>query len=253
MFAGEEDRRRAIAGARSRLLGSNRDGARFLQSGLLGGAAVALVMAAPVPVAEWASQGPTAAPVAHRAAAEESWLQRQIRRFSGYPHLDRAYRLMKEGKAQEATDELASYLRRDPYDVAARQTYLILLYQQGRYAETACEATSLLKDESQNASVLVYRALAEQRLGQTGEALIDFRDAAANVSAPRAERVFAANSEIELLIRKGNFAEAQKALEGIAREADDFAFYYRKGIVADALGHNVDEPRDLQTAINKAQ
>src|SRR6266478_5370553 len=218
MLAGEEDRRRAIGGARSRLSGSNRDGARFLQSGLLGGAAVVLVMAAPAPGAEVSVPCPIAAPVARRATAEESWLQRQIRRFSGYPHLDRAYRLMKEGKAQEATDELASYLRRDPHDVAARQTYLVLLYEQGRYAETACEATSLLKNESQNASVLVYRALAEQRLGQTGEALMDFRDAAANVSAPRAERVVAANSEIELLIRKGNFAEAQKALEGIARE-----------------------------------
>jgi len=159
---------------------------------------------------------------------------------------------MKQGKAQDATDELASYLRRDPYDVAARQTYLILLYEQRRYAETACEATSLLKDESQNASVLVYRALAEQRLGQTSRALMDFRDAAANVSAPRAERVFAANSEIDLLIRNGNFAEAQKAVEGIAREADDFAFYYRKGIVADALGHDVDAQSAYQAAINKA-
>src|SRR5437879_3411431 len=253
MFAGEEDRRRAIAGARSRLLGSNRDGARFLQSGLLGGAAVALVMAAPVPAAEVSEPCPTAAPVARRAAAEDSWLQRQVRRFSGYPHLDRAYRLMKEGKAQEATGELASYLRRDPYDVAARQTYLILLYQQGRYAEAACEATSLLKDESSwSGSTLVYRALAEQSLGQTARALRDFRDAAANVSAPRAERVFAANSEIELLIRDGNFAEAQKAVEGIAREAADFGFYYRKGIVADALGHNVDAQSAYQAAINKA-
>jgi len=177
---------------------------------------------------------------------------RHILRFRGYPHLDRAYRLMKQGKVQDATDELASYLRRDPYDVAARQTYLILLYEQGRYAETACEATSLLKDESQNASVLVYRALAEQRLGQTAQALMDFRDAAANVSAPRAERVFAANSEIDLLIHTGNFAEAQKAVEGIAREADDFAFYYRKGMVADALGHDVDAQSAYQAAINKA-
>jgi len=210
-------------------------------------------MAAPVPGEEVSAQCPTAAPVAHSAAAEESWLQRQIRRFSGYPHLDRAYRLMKEGKAREATDELASYLRRDPYDVAARQTYLILLYQQGRYAETACEATSLLKDESSwSESALVYRALAEQSLGQTARALMDFRDAAVNVSAPRAERVFAANSEIELLIRNGNFAEAQKALQGIAREADDFAFYYRKGIVADALGHDVDAQSAYQSAVNKA-
>src|SRR2546426_3617153 len=173
MLPGKEDRVPAIAGARSRLLGSNRDGARFL----LGGAAVALVMAAPVPGAEVSAPCPTAAPVARSAAAEESWLHQQIRRFSGYPHLDRAYRLMKEGKAQEATDELASYLRRDPYDAAARQTYLTLLYEQGRYVETACAATSLLKDESQNASVLVYRALAEQRLGQTARALMDFRDA----------------------------------------------------------------------------
>jgi len=69
---------------------------------------------------------------------------------------------------------------------------------------------------------------------------MDFRDAAANVSAPRAERVFAANSEIELLIRDGQLRGGAKGAAGIAREADDFAFYYRKGIVADALGHNVD-------------
>jgi len=209
-------------------------------------------MGAPASAKEVPEPCPTAAPAAGRAAGQESWLQRQILRFRGYPHLDRAYRLMKQGKAQDATDELASYLRRDPYDVAARQTYLILLYEQGRYAETACEATSLLKDESQNASVLVYRALAEQRLGQTARALMDFRDAAANVSAPRAQRVFAANSEIDLLIRNGNFAEAQKAVQGIAREADDFAFYYRKGIVADALGHDVDAQSAYQAAINKA-
>src|SRR5256885_8662602 len=110
-----------------------------------------------------------------------------------------------------------------------------------------------MKDESSwSESVLVYRALAEQRLGQTARALLDFRDAAANVSASRTERVFAANSEIELLIRNGNFAEAQKALQGIAREADDFAFYYRKGIVADALGHDVDAQSAYQAAINKA-
>src|SRR5438093_167060 len=62
MLTGEEDRRRAIGGARPRLLGSNRDGARFLQSGLLGGAAVALVMAAPVPAP------PSQAPQPHRRA-----------------------------------------------------------------------------------------------------------------------------------------------------------------------------------------
>jgi bacteriophage N4 adsorption protein A len=191
--------------------------------------------------------------MASRAAGEESWLQRQIQRFRGYPHLDRAYRLMKQRKTQEAIEELASYLRLEPHDVAARQTYLILLYEQDRYAETACEATSLLKDASQNASVLVYRALAEQRLGQTTRALADFRAAAADVSAPRAERVFAANSEIDLLIRNGNFDEAHKALAGIAHEADDFAFNYRKGIVADALGHDADAQSAYQAAVNKAR
>jgi len=100
--------------------------------------------------------------------------------------------------------------------------------------------------------LLVYRALpnsvSDRPLGRSWT----FAIAAANVSAPRAQRVFAANSEIDLLIRNGNFAEAQKAVQGIAREADDFAFYYRKGIVADALGHDVDAQSAYQTAINKA-
>src|SRR6266480_3575095 len=81
---------------------------------------------------------------------------------------------------------------------------------------------------------------------------MDFRVAGSDVWAARKERVFGANSELELLIRNGNFAEAQKALQGIAREADDFAFHYRKGIVADALGHDVDAQSAYQAAINKA-
>jgi len=82
MLAGEEDRRRAIRGL-------DRDcwaviGRRaVLQSGLLGGAAVVLVMAAPAPGAEVSVPCPVAAPVARRAAAEESWLQRQFDASAG--------------------------------------------------------------------------------------------------------------------------------------------------------------------------
>lgn len=255
---GKEGRLPAIAGARARSPGGKRDGARFLHSGLLGGAAAALALGAPVAGAEAQRPCPTAvqaarpAPGAGGAAAEAGWLQQQIRRFRGYPHLDRAYRLMKQHKLPEATAELVGYLRLYPHDTAARQSYLILLFQQGRYAETVCEATSLLQTGSQSESALVYRALAEQRLGQTAGALADFRDAAANVSAPRAERVFAANSAIDLLIRDRRFAQAQQALDGIASEADDFAFYYRKGLVADALGHDVDAQSAYQAAIRKA-
>jgi tetratricopeptide (TPR) repeat protein len=215
-------------------------------------AALALAIAAPAARAELENPCPRVAAAASSAAAEAGWLQQQIRRFRAYPHLDRAYRLIKEGKAQPATDELSSTLRLDPHDAAARQTYLILLYEQGRYVESACEATLLLKNESQNETGLLYRALAEQRLGQTAQALADFRDAAANVSAPQAQRVFAANSEVDVLIRNHNYAEAQKVLEAIAREADDFAFHYREGIVAGALGNDVDAQSAFQVALKKA-
>lgn len=230
----------------------DRYGARPSRPRPLIGAAVALAVGAAVARTATAQPCPTDAPVATGAAEDGSWLQQQIRHFSAFPHLDRAYRLIKEGKAQEATDELAGYLQRNPHDAAARQSYLILLYEQGRYAETVCEATSLLKNEPPSGSVLVYRAMAEQRLGQSTAALMDFRDAAASESAARAERVFAANSELELLIRDGRFAEAQAVLEGIAREADDFAFYYRKGLVADGLGRDLDAESAYQTAIDKA-
>src|SRR2546430_17538437 len=104
MLTGEEDRRRATGGARPRLPGSNRDGARFLQSGLLGGAAVALVMAAPVPGAEVSAPCPTAAPVARSAAGEDSWLQRQIVRFRGYRSEER--RVGEEGRTRWSPDHL---------------------------------------------------------------------------------------------------------------------------------------------------
>jgi len=69
--------------------------------------------------------------------------------------------------------------------------------------------------------------------------------------APRAERVFAANSEIELLIRDGNFARRKRRCRGL-RAKRMTSLLLPQGIVADALGHNVDAQSAYQAAINKA-
>jgi len=72
-----------------------------------------------------------------------------------------------------------------------------------------------------------------------------------NVSAPRTERLFAANSEMNLLIRNGNFAEAQKAVAGIAAKRMT-SRSIPQGIVADALGHDARCESAYQVAVNKA-
>jgi len=117
---------------------------------------------------------------------------------------------MKKGKAQDATDELASYLRRDPYDVAARQTYLILLYEQGRYAETACESDLAVEDESQNESVLGVSGAGRTASRTDRSGAHGLSRCRGNVSAPRRATMFAANSEIDLLDPQRQLRGAQK-------------------------------------------
>jgi bacteriophage N4 adsorption protein A len=200
-----------------------------------------------------ASPPPQATLLGARETERENWLRHQVRRFRSYPHLDRAYRFVQGGKTREAAEELRRYLELEPRDSTARETYLVLLYQLGDDARTTQEATLLLQERPDTESALLYRALARQRQGQAVAARADFRQAALNPSALRADRLFAANSVAEISIVRGEFAEAEEALNLVARDTDDFQLHFRRGRVFEALGRLADADISYQAAVQRAE
>jgi bacteriophage N4 adsorption protein A len=214
-----------------------------------------LISAAPAGAADPtvdASPPPQATLLGARETGQESWLRRQVRRFRSYPHLDRAYRFVQAGKTREAAEEVQRYLQWEPRDSTARETYLVLLYQLGDDARTVQEATSLLQERPDSESALLYRALARQRQGQVIAARTDFRQAALNPSALRADRLFAANSVAEISIARGDFAEADEALTLVARDTDDFQLHFRRGRVLEALDRLADADISYRAAVQRA-
>jgi adsorption protein A len=225
--------------------------------GMLGAAAALLLMTglarARVAGTDQGVPEPSAAAATKQSESyTENWLRRQIRRFRSYPHLDRAYQLLRAGRQREAADEVRNYLRLEPDDLSARGSYLVLLYQLGDDAQTIREANLVLQQQPEAESALMYRALAEQRQGQIAAASKDFHQAAVNSAASRDDRLFAANSLVEISLQRGNFIEAETDLSLVARDADDFQLHYRRGRTFEALGRLAEADVSYQGAIQRA-
>ena len=198
-------------------------------------AAVLSLLAIPAISLEGGEPQPSAVQPAGAAAGRDSWLNRQIKRFRSYPHLDRAYQLLREGKAAPSASEFSQYLLVEPEDSAVRSTYLTLLYQMGDFARTVIEADWLVRNRAASERVLLYRALSNQHLQRTAAAVSDFSKVAESDTATSADRLFAANSLVGILIAAGDSRGARAGLKLVARYSDDFAVHFRTGVVDESL------------------
>lgn len=111
-------------------------------------------------------------------AVGKSWVDDRLAHFKGYPHLDMAYRKLKEGKTDEAAAEFRQYFDIIPSDHKARADFMNLLYQMGRYNE----ALALLDDQpgTQTSHALqMSRGMILMKLGDDANALAAFENALA--------------------------------------------------------------------------
>jgi len=84
---------------------------------------------------------PTAAPAAGRAAGQESWLQRQILTLPRLSAPGSRLSPHETGQGTGRNGRACQLLAPGSIRCScSAKTYLILLYEQGRYAETACES-----------------------------------------------------------------------------------------------------------------
>lgn len=179
-------------------------------AGLAVQTAVAQTVPAPAPAASYADL--------LRADREgEGFVARQLREAKTYPYLDRANRLLAQGRRQEARDELAAYLARDPADVKVRYEYGVLLASLGDAAGAGREMTRVLQARPGFGPALLYRANARQRVGDRAGALADFRAAARRDDLTPADRRAAVDAAANVAVALG---KPELALQVLGEQGD---------------------------------
>ena len=166
---------------------------------------------------------------------EEGWLQQQIRHFRSYPHLDRAYRLIKSERLSEALRELKQYLVINPQDVDARLSYVVVLYKLQRYKEVISATDALIEDQSGGIETLKYRAYAYQYLGYAEDAVSAFKVILRHDQASIVDRQFALDIIVDFYMAKEKYAEALSAYSQVIEGMKNFKQYYRLGVINDKL------------------
>lgn len=165
----------------------------------------------------------------------QGWLATEVQRFRSYPHLDRAYRLMRRGDSEEARKELEIFLTIVPADENARLGYVDLLYRTGDYAETVRQAGLCLERRPGSPKAHLYRGLALLALRQEERAGEDFETVAALPGAGPADRTFAVNMVADLAIRQGRYSHALETLASMPASGRDARFFFRRGMCLEAM------------------
>lgn len=164
----------------------------------------------------------------------ENWFQKELRKFLGYPHLDRAYRLIRAEKYQEAQAELRQYLDHYPKDRKARHSLMVLLYETKDYPGTIAEANAILEDQPNEGRALFYRGLSEQALGRKEPAGADLLKAAEQSTLDKSQRRYALSLAADLAAQGKHYGQALQALTRLAEIRDDYDVRMRMAQVLEA-------------------
>ena len=199
----------------------------------------------------------SAAPETERAAQNEanerasSWPTRELRRFLSYPFLDQAYRLLGQGRREEARAHVYRALELDPENVEVRLQSLSLFLELGEAEAAEDVAAGLLADSPGDARAWLYRGLARAQLHRTDDALADLSRAVHEGHLSPTHEPLARNALIDTAIGAGRYELAIATLRERGT-GDEFRDALRLGMAQAALGHAEDALASLDAALAKA-
>lgn len=114
---------------------------------------------------------PTFAAGAQQENAEkQGWFDNEWQKFRVYPHLDRAYRYIEQGRKTEAAAELQKLLDAFPLEAQARNMLLFLLLDEHQYDRAAEHVDILLKDTPNVLALLWAKVAVLKHQGQHAQA-----------------------------------------------------------------------------------
>ena len=141
------------------------------------------------------------------------WFANQLSRFKSYPHLDMAYRRIREGKPEEALTEFEQTLQYAPQNRKARADYMNLLFSLKRYQPAEAQAKRLLTETPDDPEALLTLGLCQLRLGTPQTALANLQRALPLFAKDPKRHRLALLSTVEALAGSGRLQEARTLLD----------------------------------------
>lgn len=184
---------------------------------------------------------------------KENIIQKEIRQFSSFPHLDKAHRLADANKQAEAIVEFERYLKIDPADINARIAYSVFMYNSKRFTEANTQLDIILSSAPDLVPARLYRGLTRQALKNIAGASEDFEAVAAAADVQPNDRYFALNTSIDLNIEAGHTEKAQALMQQLSKINPSFNSFYREGVLLEKQGRAGDAATAYQSAFNLTQ
>jgi tetratricopeptide (TPR) repeat protein len=166
----------------------------------------------------------------------DGFLKNEIRRFRSYPHLDRAYRLQRGRRLQEAVREFEEYLSLNPDDIRSRVSYLNLLDQLSLNQEVIAQADVILDRWPAFIPAYFYKGLAFQKLGQPDRALAVFSSAASGQDVLKEDRTYALSTAVDLAVSLQNYEVAGSKLTILMGIEKRYSWLMQAGYVFEKRG-----------------
>lgn len=180
-----------------------------------------------------------------------NWILTEIEKYQSFPKLDLAVRLLKAGRIGEAKRELDSVLARNPNDLSAASTYVILLYQTRDYSGVIARTTSILTRGIPFTSGLIYRGLAYQALTERTKALADFRAVRTRADLDTPTRIFCLETIVDLALAEKDYHLVLSASDSLQLLRQSAHVAYARALALQALGRTSEAAMALVSALNE--
>jgi len=165
------------------------------------------------------------------ADKKQGFIKEEILNFRSYPHLDKAYRLQRDHRLNEAQKEFAAYLSLKPEDIQSRVSYMVLLDKMSLNEEVITQADKILDRWPAFIPAYFFKGQAYLKLGRTDRALIVFSTAASEKDIQKEDRIYALSTAVDLAISLDDYAAAGKMLRNLTEIERRHAWYMKTGFV----------------------
>ncbi len=166
----------------------------------------------------------------------ENYFESALRKFRGFPHLDKAYRLIDESRYFESKIEFQRLFEIDPLDIKARLAYIIMLYKIKEYPEVIQQTNLVLKQPDNNVIFLLYRALAHNALGNKEQALKDLNSIIASSHVLDEDKLFALETSLIILLEQKAYQQSLFFFDQYPVKKKDFNYFMRYAMARKGLG-----------------
>ncbi|KJU83140.1 hypothetical protein MBAV_004664 [Candidatus Magnetobacterium bavaricum] len=172
--------------------------------------------------------------------------------FRVFPHIDRAYKLMKSDKLQEAKTEIETALKKNPDNIKLILVYIDILYRLKLYKELISYADKAISLYPGLIPVILHRAEAQKELDNYEMALDDFRNVMNQENILKNDRIFAIKSAIHIIMRLKRYDDALALINKLKDIDKSFDTVYKEANILFEIGRYAEAESAFTYALSKA-